>query len=39
MKKLVVLPLVAAVSPAFAHSGRTNRSGCHHSRTGGYHCH
>ncbi|MBD2135228.1 YHYH domain-containing protein [Sphaerospermopsis kisseleviana CS-549] len=45
MKKLVVLPLVAmvlvaAVSPAFAHSGRTNSAGCHHdSRTGGYHCH
>jgi hypothetical protein len=45
MKKLVVLPLVAmvlvaAVSPAFAHSGRTNRAGCHRdSRTGRYHCH
>lgn len=25
---------------AFAHSGRTNSSGCHHDRkNGGYHCH
>ncbi|MTJ14775.1 YHYH domain-containing protein [Anabaena sp. UHCC 0187] len=45
MKKLIVVPLVAmvllsAISPAFSHSGRTNRAGCHHdSRSGGYHCH
>ena len=33
-----VLTLIS--TSAFAHSGRTNSSGCHHDRkNGGYHCH
>lgn len=42
MKTLVALALalVLAASMAFAHSGGTDSSGCHHERkTGGYHCH
>ena len=43
-KALIVLLLVIAVATgityAFAHSGRTDRWGCHHDRkTGTYHCH
>ena len=36
---LAVLMLLAS-SAAFAHSGGTDSSGCHHDRkNGGYHCH
>ena len=31
---------IALPSIAYAHSGGTDRNGCHHERkTGGYHCH
>jgi hypothetical protein len=41
VKVLVALALLAsAVAPAFAHSGGTDRNGCHNDRKrGGYHCH
>lgn len=43
MKKiaaLLVFALTVASSLAFAHSGGTDRNGCHHDRrTGDYHCH
>ncbi|MBW3097330.1 YHYH domain-containing protein [Pseudohoeflea coraliihabitans] len=32
--------LILVPTLAFAHSGGTDSSGCHHNRkTGGYHCH
>ncbi len=36
-----ILFLLLAISlNTFAHSGRTNSSGCHHDKqNGGYHCH
>lgn len=42
MKKLLVLAASVLLfsSSIFAHSGRTNGSGCHNNnKTGGYHCH
>lgn len=41
MKNLTVFILsLLFVAPAFAHSGGTDSSGCHHDRqNGGYHCH
>ena len=42
MKKifLVTLTVLACVTLVFAHSGRTNKDGCHTDRkTGIYHCH
>lgn len=45
MKKLIAffaitLVFAAAATSAYAHSGRTNRWGCHYNRTTGvYHCH
>lgn len=43
MKKLnaVLLVFLAIVSGlAYAHSGRTDKNGCHHDRKAGtYHCH
>lgn len=43
MKKKMVLSLLVGltfVGIAFAHSGGTNKDGCHHDRkNGGYHCH
>ncbi len=40
MKKLIVLALALASSLAFAHSGGTNKNGCHNdNKNGGYHCH
>lgn len=39
MKYLTILTIILT-SNTFAHSGRTNSSGCHNDRnTGGYHCH
>jgi endonuclease G len=39
MKKLVFALLALSTTNAFAHSGRTNASGCHNSSVYGYHCH
>ncbi len=40
MKTIIAVALAFAASMAFAHSGGTDSSGCHHDRkTGGYHCH
>ncbi|WP_324033678.1 YHYH domain-containing protein [Psychrobacter sp. TAE2020] len=40
MKKImVVLLTLTFATSAFATSGRTNSSGCHNSKTQGYHCH
>lgn len=41
MKKLITGALLLCVAAfAFAHSGGTDRNGCHHDRqSGGYHCH
>lgn len=43
MKKLIaVLVVLLAIgsSFAYAHSGRTDKNGCHHDRkTGTHHCH
>lgn len=41
MKKILFIVLVGAcISNAFAHSGGTNKNGCHtNSKTGDYHCH
>lgn len=45
MKRITVgilsaMLLIVFASSAFAHSGRTNKDGCHNdTRTGGYHCH
>lgn len=40
MKKLVILALALASSLALAHSGGTDKNGCHHDhKGGGYHCH
>lgn len=40
MKKLVFALLVLSTTTAFAHSGRTDASGCHTEKaTGIYHCH
>lgn len=41
-KVFALMALVAMIGStlAFAHSGRTDSSGCHHDRrTGTYHCH
>jgi hypothetical protein len=41
-KILAILSVLAIALPsiAYAHSGGTDRNGCHHERkTGGYHCH
>ena len=41
-KILAALSILAIALPsiAYAHSGGTDRNGCHHERkTGGYHCH
>lgn len=41
MKKLAMtLALALLAATAFAHSGGTDRNGCHtNHKTGGYHCH
>lgn len=41
MKKMIIAALLAAVAGlAFAHSGGTNKQGCHtNHKTGEYHCH
>lgn len=41
MKNLVTAALLALLaSLALAHSGGTDKNGCHHDRkNGGYHCH
>ena len=41
MKRLIIwLVIFLIASTCFAHSGRTNKDGCHHNRkTGDYHCH
>lgn len=40
MKKLLAIALLLASTFALAHSGGTDKNGCHHDRkTGGYHCH
>lgn len=40
MKKLAWIVLALAAGSAFAHSGGTDKNGCHHDRkNGGYHCH
>lgn len=40
MKKLAILLLAFASVAAFAHSGGTDKKGCHNDRkNGGYHCH
>ncbi|WP_157889129.1 YHYH domain-containing protein [Herminiimonas arsenitoxidans] len=41
MKKIIIaMLLVAGTSFAFAHSGGTDKNGCHNDRkNGGYHCH
>lgn len=40
MKKLALVLSLLACSVAFAHSGGTDKNGCHNERkTGGYHCH
>lgn len=40
MKKIAVLLLALASVMAFAHSGGTDKNGCHYDRkNGGYHCH
>ena len=47
MNKLIILLALTSVigvslpiQESSAHSGRTDRYGCHHNRkTGGYHCH
>lgn len=38
--KLFLLLVLTVPTLTFAHSGRTNSSGCHNNtKTGGYHCH
>lgn len=40
MKALVALLIAAASLSAFAHSGGTDKNGCHRDhKTGGFHCH
>jgi hypothetical protein len=45
VKKIVLALAIAlfaagSITAAFAHSGGTDRNGCHHDRkNGGYHCH
>ncbi|MCB6184273.1 YHYH domain-containing protein [Leeia sp. TBRC 13508] len=40
MKYVITLSLALLTIVASAHSGRTNKNGCHHDRKhGGYHCH
>jgi hypothetical protein len=43
MKTKILIILIIAVfiqNVTFAHSGRTNKSGCHtNHKTGDYHCH
>ena len=37
---ILLISLLFGISEAFAHSGRTDRYGCHYDRTTGvYHCH
>lgn len=37
---LLLVVIIFFIGEAYAHSGRTNSSGCHNNRkTGGYHCH
>ena len=39
-KWIVALLITIATASAFAHSGGTDRNGCHYDRkNGGYHCH
>jgi len=39
-KKLAILALALVGTFAFAHSGGTDKSGCHYDhKNGGYHCH
>lgn len=38
--KIIALFLILVSQLAIAHSGRTDKYGCHHDRKhGGYHCH
>lgn len=40
MKAIFTIIVLLAASLAQAHSGGTDKDGCHHERrTGGYHCH
>lgn len=40
MKKLAIVLSMLVCSVAFAHSGGTDKNGCHHDhKSGGYHCH
>lgn len=40
MKKLALVLAMLACSFAYAHSGGTDKNGCHHDhKSGGYHCH
>jgi hypothetical protein len=40
MKKIIVIIAALAAAAAFAHSGGTDRLGCHYDhKTGLYHCH
>ena len=40
IRAAVVLLVALFTTAAFAHSGGTDRYGCHHDRqNGGYHCH
>jgi hypothetical protein len=39
-KLIVILATLLATGAVLAHSGGTDRNGCHHDRkNGGYHCH
>lgn len=40
MKTILAIAIILAASFAQAHSGGTDKNGCHNDRkTGGYHCH
>lgn len=41
MKKIILVALATLLcTAALAHSGRTNKDGCHNNtKTGDYHCH
>lgn len=40
MKKIITIMLLLAAGVAFAHSGDTDKNGCHYDhRTGTKHCH
>lgn len=40
MKKLILIVLMMISGAALAHSGGTDKAGCHYDRTtGAYHCH